>query len=132
MEVKKSSLESSYFNKEQSFFNLTSRLIDPKMKLTGSYRPFLGKYYNFNIYSIPIYTNNFFLNTKYLNLLNYSNFNNETNYEILDESYEIIKNGEHAYYLNYQNVNLNNLNFFLPVSYASVLDYFRPDFDENN
>jgi hypothetical protein len=131
MDVKKNSREPNDFSKEQSLFNLTDRLLDPKLKLNSVYKPFLAKYFNFNLYSTPIYTNNFFLNTKYINLLNYHNFNNEVNYEILDESYENIKNFKFLYYLNYQNINLNNLNFFLPVSSTVTLDYFRPDFDEN-
>jgi hypothetical protein len=52
--------------------------------------------------------------------------------ESFDDSYENIKNYKHVYHRLNQNLVNNSLNFLPPVSYSSVLDSFRADFDEND
>jgi hypothetical protein len=51
---------------------------------------------------------------------------------MLEENYENIKNFKFIYYLSYQNLNINSLNFLPASSYTTILDAFRADFDENN
>merc|ERR1712054_695672 len=46
--------------------------------------------------------------------------------------YENIKSFKHIYYNSRQHLVSKALNFLSPVSYSSVLDSFRADFDEND
>jgi hypothetical protein len=47
-----------------------------------------------------------------------------------DETYESSKYINYLYYLNYKNLLNNNLNAIQPVSYASVFDSFRSDYED--
>merc|ERR1712070_190322 len=104
------------------------RILDPKLKISSLDKPFLSVSTNRNFYGLPVVINNPFLNISDLNLINLNYYNNDTCYEILDESYENIKNFKFLYSLSYQSFSLNSLNHFSPFSYTTVLDYFRADY----
>jgi hypothetical protein len=48
-----------------------------------------------------------------------------------DDSYELNKNLNHIYFLSSKNLTSVNTPFVVPASYATVLDAFRPDYEEN-
>lgn len=79
-----------------------------------------------------IYTTDFFSNPAHFNLLNFNYYNNDFLVENLEDSYENIKSFKHIYYNSRQHLVSKALNFLPPVSYSSVLDSFRADFNENN
>jgi hypothetical protein len=81
---------------------------------------------------ITVFTEDYFINPSSSNLLNFYYYNNDTNFESLDDNYENIKNFKYFYLKNYQNLTLNLNNYFLPKSYTTILDSFRADFDEND
>jgi hypothetical protein len=103
-----------------------------KFKLKLEYKSFL-KHSNFvKVISNPssIQSLDLSINPFETNILNFNYYNNDLNLDSLDNNYESIKNFKYLYYFNDKNTYLNNINSFLPVSYATVLDYFRADFDE--
>jgi hypothetical protein len=81
---------------------------------------------------LMVYTSDFFTNPKYSNLLNFNYYNNDSLLESIDDSYENIKNYKYIYHKLNQNLVSTSLSFLPPVSYSSVLDSFRADFDEND
>lgn len=81
---------------------------------------------------LMVYTSDFFSNPKYSNLLNFNYYNNDSLLESIDDSYENIKNYKYIYHKLNQNLVNNSLSFLPPISYSSVLDSFRADFDEND
>jgi hypothetical protein len=81
---------------------------------------------------VPLYSEDFFINPLSTNFLNFYYYNNDSNYESLEDSYENLKNFKFLYLKNYQNLIVNSNNSFLPRSYTSILDSFRADFDQND
>jgi hypothetical protein len=132
MEIKNFSQGINFFNKGQEIFNNSNRFSDFKLKVKLQYKPFLFSQPNINLYSLPVNIQNFIFNTKTMNLLNFSYYNNEINSETVEDSYENLKIFKFLYFLNYQSTNINAVNCFCPVSYTTVLDTFRADYDENN
>jgi hypothetical protein len=91
---------------------------------------FLNKDNNKN--PLPLYSDDYFMNPLNTNFLNFYYYNNDSNYESLEDSYENLKNFKFLYLKNYQNLVINSNNSFLPKPYTSVLDAFRADFDQND
>jgi hypothetical protein len=85
-----------------------------------------------NIYSLPVSSENAFINPANVNLVNFNYFNNESSLESIEDNYENLKNLQFLYFVGSKNVVLPSLNFVLPSPFTQVLDAFRPDFDENN
>jgi hypothetical protein len=88
--------------------------------------------YAHKINPLALHTEDFFFNLSTINLLNFNNYNNEILFDGVEDSYENLKNLKYFYYNTYQNLLLNSQNSILPVSYTTVLDSFRADFDEND
>jgi hypothetical protein len=119
----------------QTLYNVNSRTQEGskfKFKAKISYRSLLNKLQSQNIYSLPVSSENFFVNPANTNLLNFNYFNNDSSLEATEESYENLKNLQTLYFAGNKNIILPSFNFFLPTSFTQVLDAFRPDFDENN
>ena len=131
--IKKEYLEPVDFNKSQNSYNIVSRSSKDKFKYKSLYKSLS----NMNVYANKInplvfYTEDFFFNLSNINLLNFNNYNNEILFDGVEDSYENLKNLKYFYYNTYQNLLLNSQNSLLPVSYTTVLDSFRADFDEND
>jgi hypothetical protein len=103
-----------------------------KFKAKIAYKSLLNKLQSQNIYSLPVSSENLFINPANTNLLNFNYFNNDSSVESTEESYENLKNLQFLYFSGTKNVVLPSFNFLLPTSFTQVLDSFRPDFDENN
>jgi hypothetical protein len=94
---------------------------------------YLYKYnYNLKNNSINIFSDDYFYNPSLSNMVNFSYYNNDMNFEALEDSYENIKNLKHIYLKNYKNSFLNLYNYSISKSYTNVLDSFRAGFDEQN
>jgi hypothetical protein len=132
MGIKKNIKDLPSFNKTESLFNTSDRTLDVKTKVTSMSKSFKNLNINSNINSLPLSISNFFLVPSNINLVNFNYLCNDSNYEMLEENYENIKNFKFIYYLFYQNLNFSSLNFLPVSSYTTVLDAFRADFDENN
>jgi hypothetical protein len=81
---------------------------------------------------LPIYTDENILNTNLLNINNYKLYLQDYNYDLIDDLLDNLKYITYIYYINNKSIlNIHNNNFN-PVSYTSVIDNFRSDFEENN
>jgi hypothetical protein len=133
--IKATSITSTYYDKIQTLYNMNSRTQEGskfKFKAKIAYRSLLNKLQSQNIYSLPVSSENLFINPANTNLLNFNYFNNDSSIESTEESYENLKNLQFLYFSGTKNVVLPSFNFLLPTSFTQVLDSFRPDFDENN
>lgn len=104
-----------------------------KFKLKLDHKPFI-KYFTTTttpLNGMPVYSGDVFLSPTQLNILNFNHYNNDSALESLDNNYENIKNIKHVYYFNNKNTHIGGTGMFTPVSYTTVLDYFRADFDEH-
>jgi hypothetical protein len=127
--VRKNFYRGSNFTKIQDFYNNNARKsAKVKVRFKQAYRPLPIDSTN----SLMVYTTDFFTNPAYFNLLNFNYYNNDFLVESLEDSYENIKNFKHIYYNSRQHLVSKALNFLSPVSYSSVLDSFRADFNEND
>jgi hypothetical protein len=81
---------------------------------------------------LSISTPNFFITPSNSSLLSFNFFNNDSSFELLEDNYENLKNIKLIYYLSHVGISFSNLIPSKPVAYTSILDSFRPDFDENN
>jgi hypothetical protein len=105
-----------------------------KFRLKLEYRP-LPKYFglgSLSLNALPIQELDYFLNPSESNLINFSYYSNDSGFESLENGYEGIKNFKYLYYLNNRGTILTNTGLFTPVTYTTVLDYFRADFDEQS
>jgi hypothetical protein len=110
---------------------MSIRSLNSKFKPKALYASMLNSPNHKSVGMLPIFTEDFFLSPTSLNLLNFSTFNNESLGELTEDSYSNIKNSSVLYNQGHQFSNLTSLNFFNPVSYTTVLNSFRADFDEN-
>lgn len=107
-----------------------------KFKLKFESRPFL-RYTPSDISAsklnpLVLQASDLFFNPQETNILNFRYYNNDYSIESLDNNYENIKNFKYLYHFTNKNTQFNSSSFFTPVSYTTVLDYFRADFDEHN
>lgn len=121
-----------YFGKEEKFFNIFNKLLK---KNSNGATLFLKPINKSGFVYGDFYSNSFYLDDSLNNVKNlptkdffiypliYSFINNE-------ESYESLKNL--VYYFNNNNLFFFNtsVNYFYPLSYSTVFDSFRSDFDE--
>lgn len=122
---------------DRDVYNLdsdTNRLRKFKLKL--EYKSFLKSPFlnltNSKPNSLALQASDLFSNPLEVNVINFRSYNNESNLESLDNGYENIKNFKYLYHFNNKSTQFNSSSFFAPVSYTTVLDYFRADFDEHN
>jgi hypothetical protein len=83
-----------------------------------------------NIYSLPIFSDEPINNPKYTNLKDFSTFSNEILIDSSEEAYQTSKYVNYLYYLNYKNIINNSVNNIQPLSYVTVFDSFRADYED--
>jgi hypothetical protein len=122
-----------FSNKQETLFNTGMRYVkDSKLKSGVLLKPFLlDSNVNYsNINSLPIFSEEPLSNTKSIVLKDLNLFPNELTSESMEEGYESVKYVNYLYYLNYKNI-LNGLsNNIQPVSYTTVFDSFRSDYED--
>jgi hypothetical protein len=131
--VKQNLLNSDFLNKQENLFNTSLRLVkDSKLK-SGLISKTLLNDNNLNsknTYSLPIFSDEPITNSRFTVLKDFSTFPNELVVDSYDESYESSKYLNHLYYLNYKNVINNLVNHIQPISYVTIFDNFRADYEE--
>jgi hypothetical protein len=114
-------------------YNNTLRFIkDSKVKAGVLSKTFLNdtNLSTKNLYSLPIFSDEPIVNSKLTTLKDFSLFSNEMIVDSVDETYESSKYVNYLYYLNYKNVINNFANNIQPLSYATVFDSFRSDYED--
>jgi len=131
--IKQNASSSDFFKKQEVLYNTSLRSVkDSKIK-TG----FLSKNIlsdtninSKNLYSLPIFSEETILDPKLTTLKDFSTFSNEMLVDNSDETYESSKYVNYLYYLNYKNI-LNNTTLNIqPLSYTTVFDSFRSDYED--
>jgi hypothetical protein len=124
--------DSIFFSKQEELFNTKNR--SPKAKqfklslLQKGNSLSSIKVQNLN--SLPIYAEESLPNINLFKTKNFELFNYELNLDLLEDSYENTKSLNYLYYLNYKSILSSDLKTTLPLSYTSVFDSFRPDYEE--
>lgn len=134
--IKKNFKDSNYFTKYQTKYNLLNRVDDDlnyKFKSQVSLKAFKNTTkYGTKLNTLNIFVSNFFTNPSSVNLSNFVFYNNTSLFEGLEENYENLKNIKTINFLNYKNTYFSFVGAPVPSSYATVLDSFRADFEENS
>jgi hypothetical protein len=130
--VKSAISSDDFFKKQEILFNTNMRLCKDKKLKNGLFsKPFLmdlGN--NSNLNSLPIFSEEFFSNPKLIYTKNFNLFSSEVSSESIEDSYDSAKYINYLYFLNYKNI-INGLSSNLqPISYTSVFDSFRSDYED--
>jgi hypothetical protein len=131
--IKQNSSNSDFFKKQETMFNNSLRLVKDNKLKTG----FLSKTLltdtnlrNKNMYSLPIFSEEPITNPTHTVLKDFTSFPNELTVDNSEEFYETSKYINYLYYLNYKNIINNTTNNVQPISYTTVFDSFRSDYEE--
>jgi hypothetical protein len=130
---KQNSLSADFFKKQEILFNTSLRGVkDSKLKSGFLSKNTLSDLNtnSKNLYSLPIFSEEYLINPKFTNLKNFGLFSNEVLVDNLDETYESSKYVNYLYFLNFKNLINNSTNNLYPISYVSVFDSFRSDYED--
>lgn len=140
-----SSLHDEYFSIKQSLssldvckkqellFNNSLRFVkDSKLKSGTLSKPFIKDLNTelINVPSLPIFSEEPIMNTNNMLLKNFNLFPNELAVESSEDGYESAKYMNYLYYLNYKNILNGLVNSVQPISYSTVFDSFRSDYED--
>lgn len=131
--IKATSNISNYYDKIQALYNANFRTKEGskfKFKSKIAYRSLLNSISD--VYSLPLYTDDIFINPKLVNLSNLIHFNVNSTIDNLEDNYENVKSTQLVFFKGGKNSIFQSFNYILPLPLTQVLDSFRPDFDENN
>jgi hypothetical protein len=84
----------------------------------------------YNYSSLPIFSDEPISNTKSILLKDLNLFSNDLNIESSEEGYESAKYVNYLYYLNYKNLVNGFFNGVQPISYITIFDSFRSDYED--
>jgi hypothetical protein len=140
-----SSLQDEYFtikqnvhsldlsSKQELLFNNSLRLVkDTKIKSGTLTKPFVKDLNSgtVNCSSLPIFSDEPITNPKYILQKDLNLFVNDLTVESSDESYESSKYINYLYLLNYKNLLNGIFNGVQPISYTTIFDSFRSDYED--
>jgi len=131
--VKQNIANSDFLKKQELVYNTTLRSVkDSKLKSGLLSKVFLSdtNQNSKNLYSLPIFSEESFSNPRLTSLKDFNAFPNELAVEALDEAYESSKYVNYLYYLNFKNLLNNSTNSIQPLSYTTVFDSFRSDYED--
>jgi hypothetical protein len=131
--IKQNSSNADFFKKQENLYNNVLRSVkDNKVKSGLMSKAFLTdtNINTKNLYSLPIFSEESLSNPKFITLKDYNYFPNEMLIDSSEESYESSKYINYLYYLNYKNI-INQLQSNIqPISYTTVFDSFRADYED--
>jgi heme/copper-type cytochrome/quinol oxidase subunit 2 len=131
--VKQSLTSPEFFKKQELIYNTALRSVkDAKLKSGLMSKTFLSdtNQNTKNLYSLPIFSEESINNPKFTSLKDFVTFPNELSIEGLDEAYESSKYINYLYHLNFKNLINQSTNNIQPLSYATVFDSFRSDYED--
>lgn len=131
--IKQNTASADFFKKQEVLYNNTLRFTkDTKVK-SGFLSKSLSSDLNDNsknLYALPIFSEESITDPKLTALKDFSSFSNEMLVDSSDEVYESSKYINYIYFLNYKNLLNSTNNSIHPLSYATVFDSFRPDYED--
>jgi hypothetical protein len=131
--IKQNANNVDFFKKQETIFNNTLRFVkDSKIKSGLLSKSFLSdiNINSKNINALPIFSEDPIVDTSKTAYKDFSLFSNEISVDSTEESYEVSKYLNYLYHINYKNV-INSLSSNIqPLSYATVFDSFRADYED--
>jgi hypothetical protein len=131
--IKQNTSSSDFFKKQEIMYNNSLRFVkDNKLKSGLLSKNFLTDTTTSskNTYSLPIFSEEAIIDPKLTSLKDFSSFANEMSVDGTEETYESSKYLNYLYFLNYKNLVNNSTNAIHPLSYATVFDSFRSDYED--
>jgi hypothetical protein len=131
--IKQNTTSSDFFKKQEIMYNNSLRFVkDNKIKSGLASKNFLTdtSMNSNNTYSLPIFSEEAIIDPKLTTLKDFSSFANEMSVDSTEETYESSKYLNYLYFLNYKNLVNNSTNAIHPLSYATVFDSFRSDYED--
>jgi hypothetical protein len=131
--IKQNVSGSDFFKKQELLYNNNLRFIkDSKLKSGLLNKTFLTdtNVNSKNTYSLPIFSEESITNPTLTTYKDFSSFANETVVDSSEEVYESSKYVNYLYYLNYKNIINSTSSNIQPLSYLTVFDNFRPDYED--
>jgi hypothetical protein len=133
-QIKQSASNLDFSKKQETLYNNNVRFVkDSKIKSGAVIKPFFTdlNLTSLNIASLPIFSDDSFSNTSLLPYKDYSLIPNELTIESSEEGNESAKSVNYLYYLNYKNLLNGFFNYVQPISYLTVFDNFRSDYEDS-
>lgn len=124
-----------FFKKQEELFDMSTRFngLTFSKKNKSLLKPFFKNHvHTSNTYSLPLYSEEMFMDSQLTKLNNFKFFSDEIIMDSMDDIYESLKNTNSLLNSNYMNLIEGNSNPVNPISYTKVLDYFRADFEDNS
>jgi len=131
--IKQDLSETDFFKKQENLFNNTLRSVkDVKVKSGLLSKKFLSdtNINSKNVSSLPIFSEESLMNPKYTPLKDFSSLPNELTIDGLEDTYESSKYINYLYYLNFKNILNSSVSNIQPLSYSTVFDSFRSDYED--
>jgi len=131
--IKQNVSSSDFFKKQETLYNNTLRFVKDNKVKSGFLSKTLLTDTNMNsknLYSLPIFSEEAILDPKLTSLKDFNSFSNEMVIDNSDETYESSKYVNYLYFFNYKNLLNNTTNAIHPLSYTTVFDSFRSDYED--
>lgn len=131
--IKQNFLNSDFSNKQEQLFNNNIRFVkDIKLKSGTLLKPFLKdlNVNTSNFYSLPIFSDEPITPPNNLKLKDLNLFVNDLSIEGSEEGYESSKYLNYLYFINYKNITNGFFNGVQPISYVTIFDSFRSDYED--
>jgi hypothetical protein len=131
--IKQGVNSSDFSKKQENLFNTTLRSVkDTKLKSGLLSKSFLNdaNLNSKNLASLPIFSEEPIRNSSSTAYRDFSLFANEISVDSSEEVYEAAKYINYLYYSNYKNIVNSLANNIQPLSYATVFDSFRADYED--
>jgi hypothetical protein len=131
--IKQNVSSADFFKKQELLFNNNLRFVkDSKVKSGLLSKPFTSDL-NLSpqiLTSLPVFSEEPIMNTSSTLYKDFSLFSNELSVDSNEEGYESAKYINYLYYLNYKNIISGLSNSVQPISYTTVFDSFRADYQD--
>jgi hypothetical protein len=131
--IKQGVSNTEFFKKQELLFNTNLRFVkDTKVKSGLVSKSFVNDLNtnSQNLTSLPVFSEEPIVNTSSTLYKDFSLFANELSVDSSEEGYESAKYINYLYYLNYKNIVSGLSNGVQPISYTTVFDSFRADYQD--
>jgi len=129
LNILQDSKDYAYFKKQEELFNLSVRHKSFRSSILA--KPLLRDLSSAStLNTLPVFTEDALPSSLLLSLKNFYPFSSEVTLDSVEDSYESLKYINYLHYLTYKSLLYTNSELIQPVSYAYILDNFRPDYEE--
>jgi hypothetical protein len=131
--IKQNTVSTDFFKKQENLYNNSLRYLkDTKLKSGLLSKKFLvdTNLSTKNVSSLPVFSEESFLNPTITSVKNFSLLANEGYIDGVEDVYESSKYLNYLYYHNFKNLVNNTVNNIQPLSYTTVFDSFRSDYED--